>query len=72
MSLLNNIIIKTIPLLPKNMVKIIADQYVAGNTTDDAIYKTKQLNLFSILMNSGQSKYDSFKLLFFCVSKKKF
>ena len=45
MSLLNNIIIKTIPILPKNMVKIIADQYVAGNTTDDAIYKTKQLNL---------------------------
>jgi len=44
MSLLNNIIIKTIPNLPKKMVKIIADQYVAGNTIEDAIKKTKYLN----------------------------
>ena len=47
MSLLNNIIIKTIPLLPKLMVKIIADKYVAGNKIKDAINKTnasKKLN----------------------------
>ena len=44
MSLLNNIIIKTIPLLPKLMVKIIADKYVAGNKIKDAINKTKLLN----------------------------
>ena len=44
MSLLNNIIIKTIPLLPKLMVKIIADKYVAGNKIKDVINKTKLLN----------------------------
>ena len=44
MSLLNNIIIKTIPLLPKLMVKIIADKYVAGNKIKDAVNKTKLLN----------------------------
>ena len=44
MSLLNNIIIKTMPILPKKMVKIIADKYVAGNTISDAIHKTKNLN----------------------------
>ena len=44
MSLLNNIIIKTMPILPKKMVKIIADKYVAGNTISDAIHKTKKLN----------------------------
>ena len=44
MSLLNNIIIKTIPLLPKLMVKIIADKYVAGKKIKDAINKTKLLN----------------------------
>ena len=45
MSLLNNIIIKTIPILPKKMVKIIADQYVAGDTIKDVTKKTKYLNL---------------------------
>jgi len=45
MSLLNNIIIKTMPLLPKKMVKIIADQYVAGNTIENVIKKTNHLNL---------------------------
>ena len=44
MNLLNNIIIKTIPLLPKLMVKIIADKYVAGNKIKDAVNKTKLLN----------------------------
>ena len=44
MSLLNNIIIKTMPILPKKMVKIIADKYVAGNTISDALHKTKNLN----------------------------
>ena len=44
MSLLNNIIIKTIPLLPKLMVKIVADKYVAGKKIKDAINKTKLLN----------------------------
>ena len=44
MSLLNNIIINTIPILPKKMVKIIADKYVGGNSIEDVIKKTKYIN----------------------------
>ena len=44
MSLLNNIIINTIPFLPRKMVKIVSDKYVAGNEIKDAISKTKKLN----------------------------
>tara|TARA_B100000676_G_scaffold138510_1_gene137109 strand:+ start:4562 stop:5470 length:909 start_codon:yes stop_codon:yes gene_type:complete len=44
MSIINNTIIKTIPLLPKKMVKIIANQYVAGNSIKSTLRKTKQLN----------------------------
>ena len=44
MSFINKIIIKTIPLLPKKMVKIIADQYVAGDTIQSVLKKTKYLN----------------------------
>ena len=33
------------PILPKKMVKIIADQYVAGNTIKDVTKKTNYLNL---------------------------
>ncbi|OUT40719.1 MAG: hypothetical protein CBB66_01055 [bacterium TMED6] len=44
MSLLNNIIINTIPILPKQMVKIIADKYVAGQSINDAINKTEYIN----------------------------
>lgn len=44
MSLLNKIIINTIPILPKKVVKVIADKYVAGNKIKDVINKTKLLN----------------------------
>jgi len=44
MSLLNNIIINTIPILPRKIVKIVSDKYVAGNEIKDAISKTKKLN----------------------------
>tara|TARA_Y100000768_G_scaffold229638_1_gene173403 strand:- start:24 stop:932 length:909 start_codon:yes stop_codon:yes gene_type:complete len=44
MSLVNNIIIKTIPILPRKIVKIVSDKYVAGNEIKDAISKTKKLN----------------------------
>ena len=44
MNFINNTIIKTIPLLPKKMVKIIADQYVAGETIKSALEKVKYLN----------------------------
>ena len=44
MNFINNTIIKTIPLLPKKMVKIIADQYVAGETIKSALEKVNYLN----------------------------
>ena len=44
MSLINNIIINTIPILPRKIVKIVSDKYVAGNEIKDAISKTKKLN----------------------------
>ena len=44
MSFINNTIIKTIPLLPKKIVKVIADQYVAGETIESTLKKTKYLN----------------------------
>ena len=44
MSFINNTIIKTISLLPKKIVKIIANQYVAGETIQNVLKKTKYLN----------------------------
>ncbi len=44
MSLLNKIIINTIPILPKKVVKVIADKYVAGQSIDEAINKTEYIN----------------------------
>ena len=45
MAIINNILIKTIPLLPKKAVKIIADKYVAGINIKDVLNITKELNL---------------------------
>ena len=39
MSFINNTIIKTISLLPKKIVKIIANQYVAGETIQNVLKK---------------------------------
>ncbi len=44
MNVINNIITKTIPLLPKKLVKIIADKYVAGQTPKEALSIIKNLN----------------------------
>ena len=45
MNLINSIITKTIPCLPKKIVKIIADKYVAGQTPKEALTIIKNLNL---------------------------
>ena len=45
MNVINNIITKTIPFLPKKIVKIIADKYVAGQTPKEALNIIKDLNL---------------------------
>ena len=44
MNIINNIIIKTIPLLPKKVIKLIANNYVAGINPQDVLNKTKFLN----------------------------
>ena len=44
MNVINNIITKTIPFLPKKLVKIIADKYVAGQTPKEALSIIKNLN----------------------------
>ncbi|SVE02541.1 uncharacterized protein METZ01_LOCUS455395, partial [marine metagenome] len=45
MNLINNIITTIIPFLPKKIVKIIADKYVAGQTPKEALNVIKYLNL---------------------------
>ena len=45
MNIINNIITKTIPFLPKKIVKIIADKYVAGQTPKEALEIIQSLNL---------------------------
>jgi len=45
MNMINNLIINSIPILPKKLVKLIADKYVAGETSDSVLSKTKDLNL---------------------------
>ena len=49
MNVINNIITKTIPFLPKKIVKIIADKYVAGQTPKEAL---------KIIENLNSKKYD--------------
>ena len=49
MNVINNIITKTIPFLPKKIVKIIADKYVAGETTKEAL---------KVIQNLNSKKYD--------------
>lgn len=41
---LNNVIARILPLVPKSLVKIVAKQYIAGETLEQAIVKTEQLN----------------------------
>ena len=43
--MINYLIIKSMPILPRKMVKLIADKYVAGETEEHALLKTKELNL---------------------------
>ena len=44
LKLLNYIFIKVIPFIPKFLIKIFANQYVAGISIDDAIKKISKLN----------------------------
>ena len=40
----NTLIARILPLVPKSLVKIVAKQYIAGETLEQAIVKTEQLN----------------------------
>lgn len=44
MSLINNIIVKTVQMMPKSFVKIFANKYIAGETIEETIELTKKLN----------------------------
>ena len=44
MSIINNLIINSIAFLPRKMVKLVADKYVAGQSSEDVLSKTKELN----------------------------
>lgn len=44
MGILNKIIVGTLPLVPRRVVKIFAGKYIAGNKTEDAVETSKRLN----------------------------
>ena len=44
MHLLNKLIVATIPLVPRRIVRYFAGRYIAGETIDHAIAKVRQLN----------------------------
>ena len=44
MKLINNLIIRIIPFLPKFFVKIVASPYIAGITDDEMLKNVKKLN----------------------------
>lgn len=44
MSLLNTLIVKTLPIIPKSIIKSVASRYIAGDSLDDAVRVTKELS----------------------------
>ncbi len=44
MHLLNKLVVASIPLVPRPMVRYFANRYIAGETMDDAIRTVRQLN----------------------------
>ncbi len=49
MKLINSAIVSFVKILPKSIVHIFAKKYIAGNTLDDAVRVTKELNSKGIL-----------------------
>ena len=41
--MLNQLIIKTMPLVPKGIIHMVAKKYIAGDTLDDAVRVTKEI-----------------------------
>jgi proline dehydrogenase len=44
MKILNNAIVKTIPIIPRGIVRKFANKYIAGDKLSDAVDSTKELN----------------------------
>ena len=44
MQLFNTLVVRTLPLVPRRLVRAIASRYVAGETIDDAVRAVRQLN----------------------------
>ena len=44
MTLLDRVIARTLPLVPKSIVRRVANRYIAGETTDDALRVVAGLN----------------------------
>src|SRR5262245_6784050 len=44
MSLLDRVIARTLPVVPKGIVRRVANRYIAGETTDDALRVVAALN----------------------------
>ena len=49
MNPINTILVKTIPLFPKKMVRLFASKYIAGDSIGDAVTKVKELNSKNIM-----------------------
>ncbi len=49
MNILNKAIVKTLPLVPKPIVRKFANKYIAGDTLNDALEVTKRLNARGIM-----------------------
>jgi proline dehydrogenase len=49
MNPLNTIIVKTLPLLPKKLVRVFANKYIAGDNINDAVATVKELNSKAIM-----------------------
>jgi proline dehydrogenase len=44
MKFLDTLIVKTLPLVPSRLVRVVASRYVAGETLEDAVRTVRQLN----------------------------
>ncbi len=43
MSIFNSMVVATLPLIPKSVVRLVAQRYIAGATLDDAVRVTQEL-----------------------------
>lgn len=49
MNPINTVLVKTIPLLPKKLVRVFANKYIAGDSIGDAVQAVKNLNSQNVM-----------------------